>query len=79
MYLLEDGVNFTGPLFTEAAIKAGIISENKFSFYLQQPSKGDSWLDFGEPNLSHIKPESKVEEENPLNNIETLEQVEQVQ
>ena len=58
IYTIQDSENTTGPLFTEAAVSAGIISSNKFSFYLKEPNvalKYDSWIDFGEPILAHIK------------------------
>ena len=60
-FILQNGENTSGPLFTEALYQTGIINANKFSFYLQQIEE-DSWLDFGEPDPRHIRFGSKVVE-----------------
>ena len=38
--------NVTGPLYIEKLVEEGIISQNKFSFYIQEAGK-ESWLDLG--------------------------------
>ena len=46
--------NTTGPLYIEKMTEAGLISENKFSFYFKEPGQL-SWVDLGTPVESNIR------------------------
>lgn len=50
-----------GPLLVEHLADAGTINANKFSFYFQEPGL-ESWMDLGEPDLSHVKTGSSIVE-----------------
>ena len=52
-HIAPDNGNTSGPLYVEALFDGGIINANKFSFYFQHPEE-DSWMDLGEPDLSHV-------------------------
>ena len=45
-HLAPEKGNVTGPLYIEKLVEEGIISQNKFSFYIQEAGK-ESWLDLG--------------------------------
>ena len=53
-HVAPEAGNTTGPLYVEALAKAGIIPENKFSFYFTEPGTL-SWVDLGEPQLDNIR------------------------
>ena len=53
-HIIPGSYNDSGPLYIEKLHEAGSIDANKFSFYFQQPGK-ESWVDLGEPDLTHKK------------------------
>ena len=58
-FALNPGSRSTGPLFVEHLYEDGIIKEDKFSFYFQQPDQ-DSWMDLGQPVYDHVKEGSNL-------------------
>ena len=52
--------NTTGPLYVEKMTEAGLISENKFSFYFKEPGQL-SWVDLGTPVESNIRTDAVPE------------------
>ena len=53
--------NTTGPLYVENLWSAGVIPENKFSFYFTQPGS-ESWADLGEPDLTNVRKDATATE-----------------
>ena len=53
-YVAPEAGNPSGPLLVEHLAEANIIGADKFSFYFQAPGE-QSWIDFGEPDLTHKK------------------------
>jgi len=47
-HIAPDSDKENGPLYVENLAKAGVIPENKFSFYFTEPGEL-SWVDLGEP------------------------------
>lgn len=52
--------NTSGPLYVEHLASAGVIGEDKFSFYFTQPGTL-SWVDLGEPDLNNIREDATLE------------------
>ena len=53
-HISPGSANTSGPLLVEKMAEASLIAADKFSFYFQHPSE-QSWVDFGEPDLSYKK------------------------
>jgi hypothetical protein len=51
----------SGPLYIETLAKSGLVTEDKFSFFFQHPSK-DSWMDIGTPDIDLKKPKTEFVE-----------------
>lgn len=60
-HIAPDDGNNTGPLYVEYLATAGVIGENKFSFYFTGPGTL-SWVDLGEPDLANVREDATLEQ-----------------
>ena len=59
-HISPEAGNTSGPLYVEHLYNAGIIGEDKFSFYFTEPGTL-SWVDLGEPDYSNIREDAFLE------------------
>ena len=59
-HIQPESGNNSGPLYVEHLYKAGVIGEDKFSFYFTEPGTL-SWVDLGEPDFSNIREDAILE------------------
>ena len=65
-HIQPESGNTSGPLYVEHLHKAGVIGEDKFSFYFTEPGTL-SWVDLGEPDFANIREDAYLE---PIQMIE---------
>jgi hypothetical protein len=59
VHVAPENGNTTGPLYVEALAKAGVIPDNKFSFYFTEPGTL-SWVDLGDPQTDNIRSDAEL-------------------